>query len=104
MTLKQQCERRLDASGVPYVKVDEAKRALFALGRGGKLKTFDFIVYRESGPNLLVMARRNSPAVRKNLQQWSEAFGEGFLPALAYSHNGAVVFRDLGGNELEVQA
>lgn len=102
MTLKQRCERRLDASGVPYVKVDEVRRALF--GRDGRLKSFDFIVYRESGPNLLVMARRNSPGVRESLQQWSEAFGEGFVPALACSRNGTVVFRDLRGNELEVQA
>ena len=101
MTLKEQCGRWLAAGGVPFVKVEEAKRALF--GRASKLKAFDYIVYREEGPNLLVMARRNSPAVRKTLEEWSEAFGDDFAPALAYFRNGTVVFRDLQRNELAVR-
>ena len=37
--------------GIPYVAVDEAKKALFADAR---LKSFDFVVYSKNGPNLLV--------------------------------------------------
>src|SRR5277367_4689809 len=36
---------------IPYVAVDEAKKALFA---NAKLKSFDFVVYSRSGPNLLI--------------------------------------------------
>ena len=35
-------EDYLRSRGVPYVPVDEAKRAIFA---GDKLKSFDFLVY-----------------------------------------------------------
>src|SRR6476661_1686626 len=37
--------------GIPCVAVDEAKKALFANAR---LKSFDFVVYSKSGPNLLI--------------------------------------------------
>ena len=37
--------------GIPCVAVDEANKALFA---NAKLKSFDFVVYSKSGPNLLV--------------------------------------------------
>ena len=35
--------------GVPYVSVDEAKKALFATA---KLKSFDFVVYSKAGASL----------------------------------------------------
>ena len=44
-------EDYLRTAGVPYVAVDEAKKALFA---GVRLKSFDFVVYSASGTNLLV--------------------------------------------------
>ena len=52
-------EHYLRANAIPYVAVDEAKRALQRKQSGGiagasKLKSFDFVVYSESGPNLLV--------------------------------------------------
>ena len=43
--------------GMPYVAVDEAKRALFATA---KLKSFDFVVYSKTGPNLLVDVKGRS--------------------------------------------
>jgi hypothetical protein len=42
-------EAYLRDKGIPCVVVDEAKRALFA---NAKLKSFDFVVYSKSGPNL----------------------------------------------------
>src|SRR2546423_987338 len=44
-------EAFLRERGIPYVAVDEAKKALFA---NAKLKSFDFVVYSKNGPNLLV--------------------------------------------------
>ena len=42
---------------MPYVAVDEAKRALFSTA---KLKSFDFVVYSKTGPNLLVDVKGRS--------------------------------------------
>ena len=44
-------EAYLRSRGIPYVAVDEAKKALFA---NAKLKSFDFVVYSKNGPNLLI--------------------------------------------------
>ena len=44
-------EDYLRAKGLPYVGVDEKKKAIF---RTAKLKSFDFIVYSETGLNLLI--------------------------------------------------
>jgi hypothetical protein len=44
-------EDYLRTVGVPYVAVDEAKKAILA---GVQLKSFDFVVYSSTGPNLLV--------------------------------------------------
>jgi hypothetical protein len=81
---------------IPYVAVDEAKKALFA---GTKLKSFDFVVYSQNGPNLLVdvkgrQAKTNS--TRRGFEswtterdiddliQWQQVFGEGFQAVLAF--------------------
>lgn len=96
-------EHYLRANAIPYVAVDEAKRALQSKQRGGiegaaKLKSFDFVVYSESGPNLLidVKGRKHSGRTGRALQnwvtsddvhcldQWGTIFGEGFEPALAF--------------------
>ena len=79
----------LRRKGLPYIAVDEAKKALFA---GAKLKSFDFVVYRPEGKNLLVdvKGRKLNPASAStfqnwttredidDLRQWQEIFGEGF--------------------------
>ena len=82
--------------GIPYVAVDEAKKALFANAR---LKSFDFVVYSKNGPNLLVDVKgrqlRNR-ASRKgfetwaterdvnDLLQWEQVFGQGFRAVLTF--------------------
>jgi len=58
---------------VPYVAVDEARRALFA---EANLKSLDFIVYAPSGPNLLVDVKgRQFPGAggrsRRYWENWS---------------------------------
>lgn len=99
-------EHYLRANAIPYVAVDEAKRALQRKQtvRGGavadtaKLKSFDFVVYSGSGSNLLVdvKGRKHSGRTGRSLQNWvtqddvdclqawSAIFGDGFEPAFAF--------------------
>ncbi|MEO0514095.1 MAG: HYExAFE family protein [Planctomycetota bacterium] len=89
------------ANGIAYVAVDEAKRALHGkTGVAGakKLKSFDFVVYSESGSNLLidVKGRKHSGKTGRSLQNWvtrddvscmetwSGIFGNDFEPAFAF--------------------
>jgi hypothetical protein len=89
-------EAFLRDKGIPYVAVDEAKKALFA---NAKLKSFDFVVYSKNGPNLLidVKGRQQRDASSKrnfeswtterdvtDLLQWEQVFGEGFRAVLAF--------------------
>ena len=89
-------EALLRQRGVPYVPVDEAKRALFATA---KLKSFDFVVYSKNGPNLLVDVKgrqlRDRAAKRgfetwtterdvADLMQWEQVFGDGFKAILCF--------------------
>jgi hypothetical protein len=82
--------------GIPYVAVDEAKKALFA---NAKLKSFDFVVYSKKGPNLLIDVKGRSCRNRSarsgfetwsaeqdviDLQQWEQVFGEGFKAILIF--------------------
>jgi hypothetical protein len=89
-------EAFLRQRGIPYVAVDEAKKALFA---NAKLKSFDFVVYSKNGPNLLidVKGRQQKDSASKrafeswttqrdvdDLLQWEQVFGEGFRAILAF--------------------
>ncbi len=77
---------------IPYVAVDEAKRAAF---RDAKLKSFDFIVYADNRTNWLVDVKGRRWAARGSqrkpawenwvtqadldgLEQWEQVFGVGF--------------------------
>ena len=94
-------EDYLRTAGVPYVAVDEAKKALFA---GVRLKSFDFVVYSATGTNLLVDVKgRRFPykvgggrrrlenwTTREDLEslaQWEEVFGSGFAGLLAFCYH-----------------
>src|SRR5436190_7819513 len=90
-------EAFLRQRGLPYVAVDEAKKALFS---SAKLKCFDFVVYSKSGPNLLIDVKgrqRQGPSAGSlqtwttqqdvdDLQQWEQVFGEGFKAVLAFAY------------------
>jgi hypothetical protein len=84
----------------PYVAVDEAKRAAF---RDAKLKSFDFIVYSNTGPNWLVDIKGRRFAARvgqrkpawenwatqadlDGLIQWQQVFGPGFRALLIFAY------------------
>lgn len=98
---EQAFEHFLRANGIAYVAVDEAKRALH--GKAGipgskKLKSFDFVVYSESGQNLLIDVKGRKHAGKTGramqnwvtrddvscLETWSGIFGDGFEPAFAF--------------------
>src|SRR5438046_10169499 len=94
-------EAFLRQRGVPYVAVDEAKKALFS---NAKLKSFDFVVYSKNGPNLLIDVkgrqhrdkRRGSSTSAGTFQtwtteravddllQWEQVFGDGLRAILAF--------------------
>ena len=96
-------EDYLRARGWPYVVVDEAKKAIFG---SASIKSFDFVVYSELGPNLLVDVKgRKFPDRRggagnhskawenwitgpdaNGLQRWQEVFGEQFAPVLVFAY------------------
>ena len=78
---------------MPYVAVDETKRALFT---GSQLKSFDFVVYSRGGPNLLVDVKGRKATGNGSLQtwatqrdvddlwQWERVFGDGFKAVFAF--------------------
>jgi hypothetical protein len=91
-------EAYLRDKGVPYVAVDEAKKALF---NNSSLKSFDFVVYGKSSGNLLidVKGRKCSTNSAKrsfqtwatqddieDLTQWEQVFGDGFRGLLLFSY------------------
>lgn len=71
----QAIETELRAHGIPYVAVDEAKKALFA---GAKLSSFTFVIYKPEGRNLLVWCSERTKERRDDFRQWLDIFGEGF--------------------------
>jgi hypothetical protein len=81
---------------IPYVAVDEAKKALFA---NAKLKSFDFVVYPPDRPRLLIDVKGRSLRNRtkrsgfetwtteadvRDLLQWEQVFGDGFTAVLGF--------------------
>jgi len=89
-------EAFLRDKGIPYVAVDEAKKALFS---DAKLKSFDFVVYSKNGRNLLVDVKGRQLRNRTgrsgfetwateqdvtDLMQWEQVFGEGFKAILTF--------------------
>ncbi len=94
-------EDYLRSRGLPYVAVDEHRKAIFA---GTRVKSFDFIVYRSSGPHWLVDVKgRKFPYDNdghkrfwenwvtaddiEGLTRWQEAFGDGFASAIIFAYH-----------------
>ena len=93
-------EDYLRARQIPYVAVDEAKKAVF---RDARLKSFDFIVYSSGQTNWLVDVKGGRWATRKTngkpawenwvtqadldgQVQWQEVFGVGFRALLVFAY------------------
>ena len=96
-------ESYLRARGWPHVLVDEAKKSVFA---DVAIKSFDFLVYSDAQPNLLVDVKgRKFPARRgggdgksrawenwvtrediESLLEWESIFGADFLAVLVFAY------------------
>jgi hypothetical protein len=93
-------EDYLRSQGTPYVPVDEQKKVIFS---GARVKSFDFLVYREYGEKWIVDVKgRKYPydtdANRRcwenwvtrddlvGLASWQEAFGEGFIGVFVFAY------------------
>ncbi len=93
-------EDYLRSRGLPYVAVDETRKAIFA---GARVKSFDFLVYHEGGANRLVdvkgrkfpydtlgNSRRWENWVTdddlQSLAEWERVFGEGFEAVLVFAY------------------
>jgi len=93
-------EHYLQTHRIPYVAVDEAKKAAF---RDARLKSFDFIVYSEGPANWLADVKGRRWVARKpgrrpawenwiteadleGLRQWQEIFGDGFAGLLVFAY------------------
>ena len=94
-------EDYLRSRGVPYIAVDETKKAIFG---SVSLKSFDFVVYSSDGPNLLVDVKgRKFPdtvpgpgrcgkawenwVTRDDIDgliEWQGVFGKGFQATLSF--------------------
>lgn len=115
---EQAFEHYLRSKAIAYVAVDEARRAITgkvghikdgAVGPAGSassLKNFDFVVYSDAGPNLLIDVKgRKLPTSKMGksgkttcsafqnwvtaddvdaMGQWSTLFGDGFAAAFAF--------------------
>ena len=78
---RQQVEDWLKREKLPYIRVDEAKRALFA---GARLRSFHLVVYMaKTGPDWLLWTGPLNRECRKDMQQWESIFGDGFMAVIA---------------------
>jgi len=94
-------EDYLRSRGVPYVPVDETRRAVFD---GTKIKSFDMLVYPNGGPNWIVDVKgRKFPYINEDgakhywenwveredldgLTQWQHSFGEDFEARFVFAY------------------
>jgi len=91
-------EAYLRSHSIPFVNVEEVKKALFS---GTRLKSFDYVVYSKKGSNLLVdvkgrahKPKRVGAATRfenwaterdlADLIEWEKVFGDGFKGLLTF--------------------
>ncbi len=88
----------LQSIGCPHLAVDEAKRVVF---RDAKLQRFDFIVYRETGDNWLILVGQRRKAAVAGMRQWEEVFGDGFRTLFAVPRGDGFVYRGLDGETIE---
>ena len=74
----------LQERGNPYVLIDEAKRAIFS---DTSVAAFDILIYSNTTPNLLALARTGghfTQADRDRMAEWEQVFGEDFQAAFVW--------------------
>ena len=83
---------------IPFVDVDEAKRALF---QSAKLRSFHIVAYSKEGPNWLIFAATVTAQSRHDMAEWERrSLATGFVAVLATRSDREAVgirFRTLAG-------
>jgi hypothetical protein len=92
-------EHYLRSKSIPYVAVDEARRAMVDQSLKLSLKSFDFVVYSQGVTNLLIDVKGRKHSSKsgasglqnwvteddvKCLVQWEKIFGSGFAGAFVF--------------------
>jgi hypothetical protein len=90
-----ECELR--QSGIPHVSIDEAKKALFT---GSKLKAFHFVVYDKKAENWLLWCGEPTAAIRQDMTEWANVFGQGFQVAYAVRRARGIIYKSSSGTRL----
>src|SRR5205823_1239886 len=87
----------LESSRIPYINIDEAKKALF---NGANLKAFHFVVYSSTGKNWLILcrSRQRSEEDIRDMRSWQDIFGDEFQAVFALKRPSGLLFMDLKGN------
>ena len=97
---EQAFETYLQQQNIPYVAVDQAKKAVFS---GMRIKSFDFIIYPRHGRRILadVKGRKfpyqsfqrgrwgetwTTTDVVEGLTRWEEVFGEQYLAVFIFAY------------------
>lgn len=94
-------EKEIYRRGIPYVKVDECKRALFA---SAKLRSFHYVAYAKSGANWLLWCGDPSADTRADMKEWAHVFGEGFKVVYAIRRAAGIVYRDADGKPIALES
>jgi hypothetical protein len=90
-------EAALKAARLPYVDVDQAKRALF---EATELQSFHFVVYQEGRDNWLMWCGSLRKDTREDMNKWAEVFGKGFQVVYARRTADGITYRDDAGKKL----
>lgn len=89
-------EMYLRDKGIPYIAVDETRRALLAQA---SLKSMDYIVYGARGQNLLVEVKGRKARTSQlsenwvtaddlvSLRRWEEVFGNSFRAVMVFAYD-----------------
>src|SRR3954471_7297482 len=89
----------LESSRIPYICIDEAKKALFS---GANLKAFHFVVYSSTGKNWLILCRSRQRSTDDicEMRSWQDIFGDGYQAVFALKRPSGLLFMDLEGNTI----
>lgn len=106
-TIQPQPVRRRDRIGefeailqrdqMPYVAVDEAKKATF---RDARLEAFHFIVYFAEGDNWLVRIGQRTSRHELGMREWQAVFGDGFRAVFGLPLDDGFRVIDLDGGNI----
>jgi hypothetical protein len=99
-SLSCEVEQMIRTHNIPYVSVDEAKKALF---NKQKLRAFHFVVYGTDSKWLLLCAEATKEN-REQMTNWQQVFGDGFMAVFAVIRAKGISFRDFDGDKLELSS